>query len=200
MRAGLAGNLADYVLTDRHGRAVRAAEIEYHGQAAGYASDPQETINYVAAHDNETLFDINQYKLPVATSMDDRVRVVSLANSLVMLAQGVPFFHAGQELLRSKSLDRNSFDSGDWFNPLDYSYTHNGWGRGLPPAWDNADNWPVAAPLLANPALAPYGRAAQETLEALGAWQAAWMRAFTSGQRSSGTFAARLRMRCARQR
>ena len=155
MRAGLAGNLAEYVLADRHGTRVRTADLDYNGQAAGYASDPQETINYVAAHDNETLFDINQYKLPVATSMDDRVRVVNLANSLVMLAQGVPFFHAGQELLRSKSLDRNSFDSGDWFNPLDYSYTHNGWGRGLPPAWDNLDNWPVAAPLLADPALKP---------------------------------------------
>jgi pullulanase/glycogen debranching enzyme len=87
--------------------------------------------------------------------MADRVRAVNLANSIVMLAQGVPFFHAGQELLRSKSLDRNSFDSGDWYNPLDYGLQDNGWARGLPPAWDNADNWPVAAPLLANPALAP---------------------------------------------
>ncbi|MEJ2400920.1 MAG: pullulanase-type alpha-1,6-glucosidase [Xanthomonadales bacterium] len=158
VRAGLAGNLADYVLTDRHGRALRAADIDYHGQAAGYASDPQETVNYVAAHDNETLFDINQYKLPVDTSMDDRVRVVNLANSLVMLAQGVPFVHAGQELLRSKSLDRNSFDSGDWFNRLDLSYGENGWARGLPPAWDNEANWPVAGPLLADPALRPAPR------------------------------------------
>ena len=155
VRAGLAANLADYEFVDRHGDRVRAAGLDYHGQPAGYASDPQETVNYVAAHDNETLFDINQYKLPRATSMADRVRAVGLANSLVALAQGVPFFHAGQELLRSKSLDRNSFDSGDWFNLLDLSYGKNGWGRGLPPAWDNEANWPEARPLLADPALNP---------------------------------------------
>jgi pullulanase-type alpha-1,6-glucosidase len=155
LRASLAGNLSGFRFVDRHGKTVRASEIDYHGQPAAYASDPQETIQYAAAHDNETLFDINQYKLPVDTSMADRVRAVNLANSLVMLAQGVPFFHAGQELLRSKSLDRNSFDSGDWYNPLDFSLQDNGWARGLPPAWDNLDNWPVAGPLLANPALAP---------------------------------------------
>ena len=155
LRVSLAGNLADFRFTDRHGRDVRASEIDYHGQPAAYASDPQETIQYAAAHDNETLFDINQYKLPLAMPMADRVRAVNLASSIVMLAQGVPFFHAGQELLRSKSLDRNSFDSGDWFNLLDFSLRDSGWGRGLPPAWDNADNWPVAAPLLADPGLAP---------------------------------------------
>jgi pullulanase/glycogen debranching enzyme len=50
------------------------------------------------------------------------------------LSQGVPFFHAGDELLRSKSLDRNSYDSGDWFNRLDYTYQTNNWGVGLPPS------------------------------------------------------------------
>ena len=43
---------------------------------------------------------------PVGTSMDDRVRVVNMANSLIALGQGVPFFHAGQDLLRSKSSRR----------------------------------------------------------------------------------------------
>ena len=104
VRAGLAGNLSGFAFTDRRGQRVTAAQIDYHGQGAGYASDPQETVNYVAAHDNETLFDINQYKLHADTPMADRVRAVNLANSLVMLAQGVPFFHAGQELLQ-KDID-----------------------------------------------------------------------------------------------
>jgi pullulanase-type alpha-1,6-glucosidase len=155
VRAGLAGNLADFRFTDRHGREVPASAIDYNGQPAAYASDPQETVNYVAAHDNETLFDINQYKLPADTSMEDRVRVVNLANSIVALAQGVPFFHAGQDMLRSKSFDGNSFDSGDWFNLLDFSYRGNGWARGLPPAWDNEANWPYAGPLLADANMAP---------------------------------------------
>jgi pullulanase-type alpha-1,6-glucosidase len=155
IRVSLAGNLADYRLVNRHGVEVLASDIDYEGQPAAYSSDPQETVNYIAAHDNETLFDINQYKLPVETSMDDRVRVVNLANSIVMLAQGVPFFHAGQDMLRSKSLDSNSFDSGDWFNLLDFSYETNGWARGLPPAWDNEANWLVGAPLLGNPGFSP---------------------------------------------
>lgn len=35
---------------------------------------------------------------------------------MVCPLQGIPFFHAGDELLRSKSLDRDSYNSGDWFN------------------------------------------------------------------------------------
>lgn len=155
VRVGLAGSLAAYTFENRHGKRVKASEVDYHGQPAGYTSDPQEAINYVAAHDNETLFDINQYKLPLETSMANRVRVINLANSVVALAQGVPFFHAGQDMLRSKSLDRNSFDSGDWFNLLDFSFEANGWARGLPPKWDNEANWTVAAPLLAEPRMAP---------------------------------------------
>jgi pullulanase-type alpha-1,6-glucosidase len=164
VRASLAGNLAEYRFTDRFGKEVAAREIDYNGQPAAYASDPQESINYVAAHDNETLFDINQYKLPGATTMADRVRVVNLANAIVALAQGVPFFHAGQEMLRSKSMDSNSFDSGDWFNLLDFSYADNGWARGLPPAWDNEANWPVAGPLLADPAMKPGPEAIQSAV------------------------------------
>ena len=47
-------------------------------------------------------------------------------------------WHAGTDILRSKSLDRNSYDSGDWFNFLDFTMTDNGFGAGLPPAADNA--------------------------------------------------------------
>jgi pullulanase/glycogen debranching enzyme len=83
------------------------------------------------------------------------VRIQNLGVSLLLFGQGVPFLHAGVELLRSKSLDRNSYNSGDWFNRLDYSARGNNWGVGLPPAPDNRTNWPVMAPLLANPALRP---------------------------------------------
>ncbi len=154
LRIGLAGSIADFQFVDASGRLVRAGDVGYLGQGgAGYTSDPQETINYAAAHDNETLFDINQYKLPLATPTADRVRVVNLANSLVALAQGVPFFHAGQDMLRSKSLDRNSYNSGDWFNLLDFSYRETGWGRGLPPFADNGANWDEQRALLGNPEL-----------------------------------------------
>ncbi|KAA3661802.1 MAG: DUF3372 domain-containing protein [Chloroflexi bacterium] len=63
--------------------------------------------------------------------------------------------HAGSDLLRSKSLDRDSFNSGDWFNRLDFTYQANNWGVGLPVAGKNQDNWGIMAPLLANPDLMP---------------------------------------------
>jgi pullulanase-type alpha-1,6-glucosidase len=156
IRVGLAGNLADYPVVDQSGNLVRGRDIDYNGQPAGYTADPQEVINYVEAHDNETLFDAIQLKAPVATGMDDRVRMQNLGMSVLVLGQGIPFFHAGVELLRSKSLDRNSYNSGDWFNKLDFGYTSNNWGVGLPPARDNQANWPIMQPLLANPALAPF--------------------------------------------
>jgi pullulanase/glycogen debranching enzyme len=79
-----------------------------------------------------------------------------LALSLVVLSQGVGFLALGSERLRSKSLDRNSFDSGDWFNQIRWDPAQgNGFGLGLPPAPDNEDVWRLARPLLADPALVP---------------------------------------------
>ncbi|HEV2783016.1 MAG TPA: pullulanase-type alpha-1,6-glucosidase [Actinophytocola sp.] len=155
IKVGLAGNLRDYTFVDREGATVRGAQVDYNGQPAGYAADPSETITYVDAHDNETLFDVVQYKLPVATSMADRVRASTVALSTVALAQGPSFWHAGTDLLRSKSLDRNSFNSGDWFNRVDWSYRDSTWGSGLPPREDNESKWTFMRPLLADPALEP---------------------------------------------
>jgi pullulanase len=155
IRVGLAGTLKDYVLEDRTGNEVEAEQIDYNGQPAGYTADPQEVINYVEAHDNETLFDAIAAKAPVDTPMDQRVRMQNLGISIVGFAQGVPFYHAGVELLRSKSMDRNSYNSGDWFNKVDWTGQDNNWGVGLPPAPDNQASWPIQKPLLANPALDP---------------------------------------------
>ncbi len=91
--------------------------------------------------------------------MDDRVRMNTLALAIPTLSQSPCFWHAGADLLRSKSLDRNSYDSGDWFNRIDWSATESTWGSGLPPAWDNEARWPYMRPLLADPALKPGPRA-----------------------------------------
>ena len=155
VRIGLAGDLADFEFVDSNGNLVRADQVDYFGQQAGYTADPQENITYAAAHDNETLFDATQLKAPYATSMVDRVRIQNLGNSIVMLGQGIPFFHAGQDILRSKSMDRDSFNSGDWFNAIDWTLETTNWGHGLPNAGKNQDNWPIMQPRLADPALAP---------------------------------------------
>ena len=44
--------------------------------------------------------------------LSDRIRSHMLAVALVAVSQGIAFFHAGDELLRSKSLDRDSYNSG----------------------------------------------------------------------------------------
>jgi pullulanase len=155
IRVGLAGNLADYTFTDRTGEEVTGADVPYGASPTGYTLDPQEHIVYIDKHDNETLFDIIQLKAPLETSMEDRVRMQNLGNSIIMLSQGVPFYQAGTDLLRSKSLDRNSYNSGDWFNALDFSYEENNWGKGLPLSTDNSANYAIFAPLLANPGLKP---------------------------------------------
>jgi pullulanase len=155
IRLGMAGNLAAYTFVDRNGNTINGTQLDYKGQQAGYAADPQELINYIEAHDNETLYDAFALKLPVTLTMSQRVRAQNVALSIVALGQGIPFFHAGTELLRSKSLDRNSYNSGDWFNRLDFTYATNNWGVGLPPAGDNQANWPLFGPLLANASLKP---------------------------------------------
>ena len=156
MKFGMAGNLTSYKITDRTGSEVSGGQFQFNGQPAGYTADPQEVINYIEAHDNETLFDSIQLKAANSVSLDDRVRMQNLGISIVTLSQGVPFIHAGAELLRSKSLDRNSYNSGDWFNKLDFTYNSNNWGVGLPLAGDNQANWQLFSPLLANPALKPH--------------------------------------------
>lgn len=155
VRVGLAGNLRDYTFIDRNGDTVTGAEIDYNGFPTGYTLLPQENIVYVDKHDNETLYDNNIFKAPAGTTLAERVRMQTLANSFVMYAQGIPFFQAGSDLLRSKSLDRNSYNSGDWFNRLDWTYQSNNFGVGLPPRGDNAGEWGRMRPFLADPANVP---------------------------------------------
>jgi pullulanase-type alpha-1,6-glucosidase len=156
VQLGMAGNLRTFSWRSQaSGAPVTGAGLDYNGQPAGYADQPDEVISYVDAHDNETLFDALTYKLPVATTMADRVRMNTVSLATTALSQTPSFWHAGADLLRSKSLDRNSYDSGDWFNRLDWTGADNGFGHGLPPAGDNSTKWPYQKPLLADPALKP---------------------------------------------
>ncbi|MFF4254827.1 pullulanase-type alpha-1,6-glucosidase [Streptomyces sp. NPDC001663] len=149
IKVGLSGNLAKYRFTDTAGKEVTGSEVDYNGQAAGYADAPGDALAYVDAHDNESLFDALTYKLPKDTSATDRARMQVLAMATATLSQGPALSQAGTDLLRSKSLDRNSFDSGDWFNAVHWNCADgNGFGRGLPMAADNESKWSYAKPLL----------------------------------------------------
>jgi len=155
VKVGLAGSLRDYRLLTGTDQTVELQQIDYNGQPSGYVSDPQEVVNYVENHDNQTLFDNNVYKLPLATSREDRARVQLLGAALNAFSQGIAYFHAGVDTLRSKSMDQNSYNSGDWFNRLDWTYRDNGFSAGAPNQGDNANNWPIIKPLLVNPDLKP---------------------------------------------
>ncbi|MGY4919118.1 pullulanase-type alpha-1,6-glucosidase [Streptomyces sp. 900116325] len=156
IKVGLTGNLADYTFTDSSGRTVKGSGVDYNGAPAGYAAVPGDALSYADAHDNESLYDALAFKLPVGTSAADRARMQVLAMATAALSQGPSLSQAGSDLLRSKSLDRNSYDSGDWFNALHWDCRDgNGFGRGLPPAADNESKWSYAKPLLTAAALSP---------------------------------------------
>ncbi|KAJ4720700.1 Pullulanase 1 chloroplastic [Melia azedarach] len=156
IQVGLAANLRDFRLTNGEGNEVKGSEVlTYDGTPVAYASCPTETVSYVSAHDNETLFDIVSLKTPMEIAVDERCRINHLATSIIALGQGIPFFHAGDEILRSKSLDRDSYNSGDWFNRIDFTYNSNNWGVGLPPKEKNEKNWPLIRPRLADPSFKP---------------------------------------------
>ncbi|KOU55677.1 sulfonate ABC transporter ATP-binding protein [Streptomyces sp. MMG1533] len=149
IKVGLSGNLKAFAFTDTGGKEVTGAEVDYNGAPAGYADAPGDALAYADAHDNETLFDALTFKLPSSTSAADRARMQVLAMATATLSQGPALSQAGTDLLRSKSLDRNSYDSGDWFNAVHWNCRDgNGFGRGLPMATDNASKWPYAKPLL----------------------------------------------------
>ena len=155
IKASLAGSIRSFQMQTSWDAMLRLEQIDVGGIPAGWVLEPGEVVNYVENHDNLSLFDVNAFRLPTSTSREDRARVQILASAINAFSQGVAYFHAGVDTLRSKSLDKNSYDSGDWFNRLDWTYADNNFGVGLPPARDNADNWALARPLLANPLIKP---------------------------------------------
>ncbi|HEV8690447.1 MAG TPA: alpha-1,6-glucosidase domain-containing protein [Ideonella sp.] len=155
IKAGLAGSIRSYTMTTHWDATLPLEQIDVGGIPAGWVIDPAEVVNYFENHDNQTFFDINAYRLPLATSKEDRARVQMLGAALNAFSQGVAYFHAGVDTERSKSMDRNSYDSGDWFNKLDWSYTDNNFAAGLPMQRDNGNEWGMIQPRLANPLLKP---------------------------------------------
>ena len=88
-----------------------------------WTESPQQTVNYVEAHDNLTLWD-KLYYTNSTDSMENRKRMDKMSAAMVYLAQGIPFIQAGQEFLRSKPFpggnvfDHNSYNSPDAVNSL----------------------------------------------------------------------------------
>ena len=70
------------------------------------ADDPGDVIQYIAAHDNLTLFDIIAQSIKKDPSIAENDTEIHqrqrLGNLLVLTSQGTPFIHSGQEYGRTK--------------------------------------------------------------------------------------------------
>ncbi|WP_052474667.1 type I pullulanase [Jeotgalibacillus soli] len=95
-----------------------AGGLDYDDQIATYRK-PGQVIQYAEAHDNLTLWDKLEKTNPDA-SMEDIKKMHKLASSIVLTSQGVSFLHAGQEFMRTKYGDHNSYQSPDEINQLDW--------------------------------------------------------------------------------
>ena len=94
---------------------------EVHAGRAAWAREPWQAVSYVSCHDNHTLYD----KLKASTagaSEKELKRMHLLANAVVLTAQGIPFLHAGVEMLRTKRGEHNSYNLPDAINQIDWNW------------------------------------------------------------------------------
>ncbi|HOI34584.1 MAG TPA: type I pullulanase [Mesotoga infera] len=97
-----------------------SGSIEYSYDIRDFTDDPAETINYVSAHDNQTLWDKNSAAMPDA-SQELLLNAQKLSNAIVLLSQGIPFLHGGVDFARTKNGNDNSYNAGVELNKMDYS-------------------------------------------------------------------------------
>ncbi|MDR3597529.1 type I pullulanase [Clostridium sp.] len=81
-----------------------------------WANEPYQCINYISAHDNYTLWD-KLYMTNKESSLQRRISMNKLAAAIVLTSQGIPFFQAGEEFLRTKKNDDGSFNHDSYNAP-----------------------------------------------------------------------------------
>lgn len=102
------------------GHHIHGVKLGIRGAIDDFSDSPLEAINYVECHDNHTLWD----RLKISTADDaritdaDRRAMSKLAAAAVFTSQGVPFIQAGQEFLRTKGGDHNSYNKPDAVNMI----------------------------------------------------------------------------------
>ena len=89
------------------------------GSAVAWGVKNSMVINYVSSHDNHTLWDKLMLSCPDASD-EERLAMNRLCAATVLLSRGTPFFLAGEEMLRTKQGDSNSYKSSDEVNNLDW--------------------------------------------------------------------------------
>lgn len=84
-----------------------------------WAKEPFQCINYVSCHDNHTLYDKLKLSAKNATE-EELIKMDNLSNAIVLTSQGVPFIHAGEEIIRTKNGVENSYKSPDEINEINW--------------------------------------------------------------------------------
>ena len=101
----------------------------YLGLAGSWCKTPAQSINYASCHDNATLWDRLQESRADA-SKEDLIKMNNLTAAIYMTAEGIPFFQAGEEMLRTKvkpdgTYEHNSYSSPDSINSIKWSTLDN---------------------------------------------------------------------------
>ncbi|MCB5902328.1 type I pullulanase [Bacillus cereus] len=104
-------------MEDRIKKGITAG-IDYDTNSSTY-QDPEQVLTYVEAHDNHTLWDKLELTNP-GDSDEVRTQMHKLSSSILLTSQGIPFLHAGQEFMRTKYGDHNSYKSSDSINQMDW--------------------------------------------------------------------------------
>ena len=126
-KSGMEETIKCGIVAATKNRQVDYKNVNYSKKA--WAKEPTQTVNYVSAHDNLTLWD----KIASSNLKDNeenRIRMNKLASAIVLTSQGIPFFQAGEEILRSKqkedkSFEENSFKSSDSINSIKWNQKTN---------------------------------------------------------------------------
>jgi pullulanase len=87
--------------------------------AVSWAVENNMVINYMACHDNNTIWDKLLESNPYASD-EERYAMNRLGEEILMLGKGTPFMLAGEEMLRTKQGDHNSYKSSDAINNIDW--------------------------------------------------------------------------------
>ncbi len=84
---------------------------------------PSQTVSYVSAHDNLTLYDkiVKSQSRADYIRYEDSVKINKLCEAIIMTSQGISFSQAGEEFCRTKWGDNNSYKSSDFVNSIDWN-------------------------------------------------------------------------------
>ncbi len=128
-KSGMEENIKFGVVAGVSHPQVQAAKED--GSSKCWVAQPGQSINYISCHDNLTFWD----KLALSNAADSeetRIKMTKLGSAIIMTSQGVAFFQAGEEMLRSKPLetaaggyDENSYASPDSTNSIKWDNKSN---------------------------------------------------------------------------